>query len=101
MEKVACLKCGGPLPERPATGRPPAYCSVACRRAAEFEIRRLNRRLETLETKASALRHGRDTGIRDWQGRTPQMALADAEGEIADAEARLRALLAGEEDGPG
>ena len=100
MEKLACLKCGGPLPERPATGRPATYCSVACRRAAEFEIRRLNRRLEVLEVKASGLRHGRDSGIRDWQGRTPQMALADVEEEIAEAEARLRALLAGEETEP-
>ena len=94
MEKLTCLKCGEPLPERAATGRPTTYCGVPCRRAGEFEIRRLNRRLERLEETASELRHSRST-IRDWLGRTRQQALADTAAEIGAAEERLRALLAG------
>jgi hypothetical protein len=52
-----CLKCRRPLPERQGTtGRPPAYCSVSCRRAAEFEIGRVNRLIENLEETLSRLR---------------------------------------------
>jgi len=98
VEKQGCLKCAGPLPEQAATGRPPSYCSEGCRRAAEFEIRRLNRRLERLEERVSELRHSRSS-TRDWLCRTPQQALADTEAEIAEAEGRLRALLGGEADG--
>jgi sugar-specific transcriptional regulator TrmB len=91
-EKLACVKCGRPL-EKPATGRPPAYCSTACRRLAEYELRRINRRLEKLEGRASRLRHSPDVGAKDWAGRTHAEALAACEAEIADAEKRLRALL--------
>ncbi len=35
----------------PATGRPPLYCSVACRRVAEAELRRIDRRLASLEAE--------------------------------------------------
>ncbi len=39
---------------RPATGRPPTFCSVACRRVAEAELRRLDRRLAGLEVDLDA-----------------------------------------------
>lgn len=47
-----CLVCRKPL-ERPENGRPPSYCSTSCRRAAEYELRRLQRRLQALEDQAS------------------------------------------------
>jgi hypothetical protein len=94
-EKLSCLKCDRPL-TKPVTGRPPTYCSVGCRRSAEYEVRRISRRLEALEERASRLRHEPDTSVRDWVGRTRLEALTDVEAEIADAEARLRALLAAE-----
>jgi hypothetical protein len=96
-EKLACLKCGGPV-QKPTTGRPPTYCSPGCRRAAEYEVRRINRLLQNLEERASRLRHEPDIGIRDWLGRTRTEALAAVEAEIGDAEARLRALLAEAQD---
>ena len=40
---------------RPATGRPPTFCSVACRRVAEAELRRIDRRLAGLEVDLDAL----------------------------------------------
>jgi hypothetical protein len=36
-----------------ATGRPPTYCSQRCRRASEFEIRRIDKRIGDLETQLS------------------------------------------------
>jgi hypothetical protein len=91
-EKPECLKCGRELEESARTGRPRSWCSVGCRRAAEYEVRRASRRLEKLEERASDLRHSRST-IRDWLGRTREEALADVEGELREAEERLRALL--------
>ncbi len=32
-------RCGEPL-TAPDTGRPPRYCSVSCRRSAEYDLRR-------------------------------------------------------------
>src|SRR5687768_17907774 len=44
-----CRKCGAELPEAAGPGRPRSYCSVGCRRAAELEVRRLQRALENTE----------------------------------------------------
>lgn len=77
-----CIKCGKPL-EHPTTGRPRAYCSTGCRRAAEKEIGRLNDRLAQLETMAMQARLGR--GMPGELVRIGQ--------EIDRAEARLRELL--------
>jgi hypothetical protein len=79
----ACLMCHGPL-ERPETGRPPSYCSTSCRRAAEYELRRLQRRLERLETEASYHRV-----------RGNQIMVKRLETEVMRATTRLRQLLAG------
>ena len=43
-----CVKCGKSIETTATTGRPPDYCSTACRRAAEYEI---NRRIEVLEER--------------------------------------------------
>jgi hypothetical protein len=82
----ACLICGATL-ERPATGRPPTYCGVPCRRAAELERGRLDRRLERLEDSAAKLRF--------WG--TAQRQLPEVEAEIERVRARLLALLGPEE----
>jgi hypothetical protein len=84
MAADACLKCNAPL-ERAETGRPPTYCSPACRRAAEFELRRLQRRIERLERFALDLRL---MGDLDGQGRKVKR-------ELGRAEERLRLLLTG------
>ena len=50
MVEKLCLKCRKPLESH---GRRPAadYCSTGCRRAAEFELRRIQRHLERLEAQ--------------------------------------------------
>lgn len=81
-----CLKCGKSLDEASDKGRPPAYCSLSCRRAAEMEIRRADKRLEALEVDAQNIRLGR---MMDLGGKE--------EGKIVDEikliEARLKLLL--------
>ena len=39
MEKAACPRCGGPMPQPRSTGRPATWCSDRCKRAA-YEERR-------------------------------------------------------------
>ena len=58
---AACPTCGGPV-ERPWTGRPPTYCSDACR----YGMLRLRRELGYLEAELEMHRQGRDgsTGVR-------------------------------------
>ena len=82
-----CIKCGAPLEVNTGKGRPAAYCSTACRRAAEMEIRRADQRLAGLENKAQELRLG--YGLPDVGGK--QAALVEA--EIKRVEARLKLLL--------
>jgi hypothetical protein len=72
-----CLKCRTLTPT--AIGRPPSYCSTGCR-AAEHELRRLQRHLERPER----------------QRETPLQADL-AERAIDELEARLRTLLADED----
>jgi len=76
-----CLKCGAPLTS-PPTGRPPRYCSVGCRRAAEYELRRIQRHLERLERQS------------EWVARD---YLKEHRAKIAQLEARLKELLEPEE----
>jgi hypothetical protein len=87
---LRCRICSRDL-QRPRTGRPPAYCSVACRRSGEFEIRRLQRRLSTLEDLASDARLGGALGrVSRANAKENERAYA---GEIAHLEGRLRSLF--------
>jgi hypothetical protein len=86
----ACLICGAAL-EQPATGRPPDYCSPACRRAARYERQRLQRRLSNLETGLANLR-------ALGPGATTPGYLASVQEQIDQAQARLLALLGGPDD---
>jgi predicted nucleic acid-binding Zn ribbon protein len=80
-----CVKCGGVVEQR-ATGRPRRFCSVGCKRSAEYERRRLDRRLVWMEEE---LVHIRDQNGRVWNRHTE----AGLEREITAAEARLQDLL--------
>ena len=85
MTPGTCRKCRRALPVSAATGRPRRFCSTGCRRAAEYELRRLQRQLEEVEEQARWCRLG-------WHGRTESQAskyLAEQE----RLEARLRELL--------
>ena len=89
-----CLKCGALL-AHPKTGRRRVYCNRACRGAANYELRRLQRQLMSLETRRASLRTRLDdTFARDYMGRTPAQQLTAIELQIAEAETRLRLLLA-------
>lgn len=89
---LACRKCGRDL-AKPRTGRPPRWCSTGCRRAAEYEITRLQRRLQSLEDEREKRRGEKDDGARDWLGRTHAEQARALEEGVREAEERLRALL--------
>lgn len=61
-------------------------------RAREYEIRRLDRRLEALETELSRLVHSRDPMLDIIRPRAEQ--IEDLQAEIAEARAQLEELLA-------
>jgi hypothetical protein len=81
MAEKRCVKCERPL-KPTGVGRPPSYCSTGCRRAAEYELRRIQRHLERLEAQRESLFFVKDT-----------------ERAIAALEARLRTLLAADNAG--
>jgi predicted nucleic acid-binding Zn ribbon protein len=89
VTEKACAVCRTPIAPS-ATGRPPAYCSAACRRVREYQIRRVDRLLQRLEERASEVRltPTEDRGI----------SLARVQHEIKRQEARLRELLIQEDD---
>jgi hypothetical protein len=68
---------------------------VACRRAREFEVRRLNKRLGQLESRRDDESELVDapTTYCDMYGRAAAERLAAVEKLIARAQSRLKALL--------
>ena len=48
---MKCSKCCRVFRRPRGSGRAPLYCSTGCRRAAEFELRRLQNRLEAAEAE--------------------------------------------------
>jgi hypothetical protein len=95
-----CKKCGAPV-QHPPTGRPKAYCSVSCRRLAEFEIRRLTRALDNLEQRRLAIENESEfvRELKDWpNGHTHNERLEDVKRSIQETAARLKKLLADGEE---
>jgi hypothetical protein len=84
-----CRKCGAELPEAAGPGRPRSYCSVGCRRAAELEVRRLQRALENTEDMIRQCRFG-------WNCHT-EADIPKYAAEVERLEARLREVLDDEE----
>lgn len=101
MEKpkaITCLKCRAPLPVRSGTGRPAVYCGETCRRLAEYEIRRLDRRLGRYEDELReelADRNPADHWI-DNLGRSRPQRINDLKKWIAADEQRLREITGGD-----
>lgn len=91
MSTCTCQKCGAPVKKPAKQGRPPKYCSNACRRSAEFEVRRITDHLGKLESNYS---HARLHGSASTVWLPPEKY----ETEIARFEARLRALLVEHDD---
>lgn len=80
---MTCPKCGAKVPQSTDPGRPLTYCSTGCRRATEYELRRLQKALEDVEDR---LRWSRING------RTPVVG-ERLEVERLTLEARLHVLL--------
>lgn len=79
-----CKKCGTPIARHEGRGRPSSYCGTACRRAAEHEIRRLDKHITMLEARVI---HA-NTGGLAMTGETETV-----HAEIDRLELRLRELL--------
>ena len=86
-----CIKCGTALPEPRGNRR--RYCDPACRRSAEDENKRLNRRIEVMERDLDRLIAAGDCGLRNCFGQTHAESLAGANRAIQLAEQRLKLLL--------
>ncbi len=95
MEKPRrCAQCGGVLPAPHASGgRPPTYCNPACRRAAEYELRRIQSTLTRLE-KVELDERLDIRSVRPYGVSRPAF-LKSIQTERARQETRLRVLLAG------
>jgi|GEM_PF-2120288 len=90
-----CVKCGTALPEPRGNRR--RFCGPACRRTAEYEIRRLNRRLETMERDRDKLISQGDCGLQNMYGQTYAAELQGINRSIQQAEERLLLLLTEDE----
>ncbi len=99
MEKPsACLMCGGGI-EQPATGRPRVYCGPTCRRAAEYELRRLQSRLAVAEKRAMLAGEVVATAYDAGERSAPRKGLNYWQAEVQRLQGRLLALLAGQPAG--
>lgn len=90
MEAKTCPKCRVPVDPVAAANNGKKYCSPACRRAAEHEIRRVNTLLGKLEERASNARLGYGAPTAD--------SIARLDAEIERHELRLRDLLGSNDD---
>lgn len=88
-----CIKCSKPIEATSKTGRPAVYCSTACRRLAEYEINRINKRLANLEDQLIYEKMGKDNAVNS-QGLRRDERIAALTAAIDDNEARLKELLA-------
>ncbi len=93
--RSGCVKCGLPL-SQPAKGRPRIYCGPSCRRAAEFELRRVQNALVVAEREVEAARRRverRSAGLAVGGGtatpRLERLELEQSERRVVELEARL------------
>lgn len=93
--KSSCVKCGADLPDPGEKGgRPARYCGETCRRAAEFEIRRIQTELQRL---LRLLNDARIEGADPLFGELPQQKarVAILQKLIDEGEQRLTLLVTG------
>lgn len=95
MEKPSdCASCGTAL-RQPTTGRPRCYCGVPCRRAAEYELKRVQALLSIAGKAEQAARLALAGALPSTTDRKRAKAWAV---EVAQLEERLRTLLGGQRD---
>jgi hypothetical protein len=85
----SCVNCGNPLTGGEGPGRPDRYCSIACKRQAEHELRRLERHLEAVERDLREARLRPES--HDWTGAS--FNVRGLEAELANLKQRERELL--------
>ena len=92
---MTCRKCGREVPQSagPGRGRPRSYCSTGCRRAMEYELRRLQKALETVEQQLRWCRMGRHGRRASQASRYEASQVSRYEAERVRLEDRLRELL--------
>lgn len=93
-----CIKCGQEIKPVSTTGRPPDYCSPGCRKSAEYEIGRVNRRLADLENDLVHEKLHNDKKSVNCNGQSPQERIAALENAIVESESRLKVLLSAKND---
>lgn len=92
---LTCRVCGAEL-TLPRTGRPPRYCTVICRRAAEYALKRANHHLESLERRRDELRRRLTTEkLYVARRRSLEQEVATLEADIDRYQGELRRLLEG------
>src|SRR6476469_3074774 len=92
-EHRLCRVCAAPL-VIPATGRRPRYCSVTCRRQAEYELKRINLHLSRVEWERDHARDRLEEGGQSTVARrATERRLARLEADVARYKADLRQLL--------
>lgn len=102
----ACPSCGGPIEPHSGPGRPSIYCGEGCRRAAEFSIRGLVRRIDKAELELRELLapggiYSR-VGVSGYLGERERDQRAQALRDwLAQDQGRLRALLGANPRGSG
>lgn len=91
MQQKPCTSCGGPIVSTAATGRPPTYCSIACRRAAQARRARLGRHIEWLRRERVRLQLKMPSLAR--VSESDRLRLEMLDGELERTEGELFALL--------
>lgn len=87
----ACTICNKPVESNAKTGRPKEYCSVVCRRMAEREILRIEKRIGELEH--DLMRYRRlPADTRLCEGRASEV-IVRVEAELKRQNDRFRLLL--------
>ena len=92
---TTCAKCGTALAPYVGTGRPSAYCGEVCRRLAEYEIKRIDRRLaqDQLQLREELADRNEPDAWIDNLGRNRRQRIGDLRKWIKADEARLRELV--------
>lgn len=62
---MRCAKCGATLRAKAGPGRPRRFCSPVCKRAADYELRRVQRALERIESRTRSYRVDGLTGLAE------------------------------------
>jgi len=93
-----CVRCGEALVVVAAVHLARRYCGVPCRRAVEYEVRRVRRRLADREAeharrvRLDAWNNGLLRSLRSFGGRSWQDDLNDIQSEVAALRRRLHTL---------